>query len=164
MGKLFSSTPKVQVEKIHPLYRWYGDVYIYNRQKYLIFTNSLTRVSMMMGPYAVNNKEHFILTFSLALKQKLSTIIQDADTYFEKIEGNGWISQPDRGATSFLNRAKDDLNYSKEYWRLMDDKIMILPDDFDTMYERYITSIKGKYFYPEEKFREEWERYKVEGY
>lgn len=86
-----------------------------------------------------------------------------ADTYFERIEGNGWISQPDRGATSFLNRAKDDLNYSKEYWRLMDDKIMILPDDFDTMYERYITSIKGKYFYPEEKFREEWERYKVEG-
>lgn len=46
---------------------------------------------------------------------------------------------------------------------IMDDKIMVLPDYFNTMYEHYIISIKEKYFYPEEKFLEEWESYKVEG-
>ncbi len=163
MGKLFpSTTPKVTVGEIHPLYCWYGDVYLYNRQKYLIFTNSLTRVSLMIGPYSVDKKEHFSRTFALALKQKLSTIIQDSDAYFEKIEGDGWIAQPDKGATAFVNRIKEELNYLKEYWKAMDDKIMVLPEDFNNTFLRNVTSIKGKYFYPEDKFVEEWEKYKSE--
>lgn len=55
----------------------------------------------------------------------------------------------------------DDLNYSKDYLKAMGNKIMVLPDEFDNMYERNVTSIKGKYFFPEEKFLEEWGKYKA---
>lgn len=116
----------------------------------------------MIGPYSVDKKEHFSRTFALALKQKLSTIIQDSDAYFEKIEGDGWIALPDKGATAFVNRIKEELNYLKEYWKAMDDKIMVLPEDFNNTFLRNVTSIKGKYFYPEDKFVEEWEKYKSE--
>lgn len=158
LGKTFySTTPKINAEENHPLFCWYGDVYYLDHKKYLIFCNAKTRVAFMIGPYNVDNKVHFMKIFHNSLKKFLSSIIKDSEDYFEKIEDIGYLEKPDKGATAFLNRVKEDLNYSKDY-RKEEGTKMKLPEDFRVMFERYPTSIKGKYFFPSDKFIEEWEK------
>lgn len=51
LGKEFQkNTPKVATEEINPVYKWYRDVYYFERKKHLVFCNELTRVSFMIGP------------------------------------------------------------------------------------------------------------------
>ena len=160
LGKNFhKTTPKVVAEKINPLYCWYGDIYYLDRKKYLIFCNAKTRVIFMIGPYQVDNKIHFMNIFHDQLKKHLSKFFADTENYFEKVEDIGYLEKPDKGATAFLNRVKEDLNYSKAY-RKSEGNQMKLPEDFEIMFERYPTSIKGKIFFPEDRFIEVWENLK----
>lgn len=163
LGKEFQkNSPKVVLEEINPLYQWYGDIYYYERKKYLIFCNELTRVSFMIGPYQVDQKVHFMKIFTNHLEKKLKAFLPDSDQYFKKMEDIGWITKPRKGASAFLNHLKVDLDYCEDYYKARN-ITMKLPEDFDRMYTMQITSKTGikDYFYPEKYFQEEWVKVKL---
>lgn len=157
LGKEFQkTTPKVDTEEINPLYQWYGDVYYFERKKYLIFCNELTRVSFMIGPYQVDQKVHFMKTFTDNLEKKLKSFLPDPGKYFEKMEDIGWNTKPHKGASGIINHLKTSLDYSKDYYNARN-ITMTLPEDFHRMFSMYITKKIGikDYFYPETLFQEE---------
>lgn len=88
-----------------------GDVYYYERKKYLIFCNELTRVSFMIGPYQVDQKVHFMKIFTDHLGKKLNAFLPDPEQYFKKMEDIGWITNPHTGASAYLNYLKVDLDF-----------------------------------------------------
>ena len=157
MGKEFQkTTPKIVTEEINPIYLWYGDVYYFDRKKYLIFCNELTRVSFMIGPYQVEQKVHFMKIFTDNLEIKLKTFLPDPGKFLEKMEDIGWNTQSHKGASGFLNHLKTSLDYSKDDYSVRN-ITMTLPEDFHRMFSMYITKKTGikDYFYPETLFQEE---------
>lgn len=131
--KNFKNTPKVATEEINPLYQWYGDVYYYERKKYLIFCNELTRVSFMIGPYQVDQKVHFMKIFTDHLGKKLKAFLPDPEQYFKKMEDIGWVTNPHKGASAYLNYLKVDLDFCKGYYNA-ENRPMKLPEDFHRMF------------------------------
>lgn len=161
LGKEFQkNTPQVEADVISPLYLWYGDIYYYERKKYLIFCNEMTRLSFMIGPYQVDPNTHFLKIFTDNLGQKLKQFLPDSDQYLDKMEDIGWNTKPHKGASGFLSNVKTNLDYCKDYYKVRNTK-MKFPEDYHRMYHMYICKKAGsKSFYPEILFKEEWAKAK----
>jgi hypothetical protein len=93
-------------------FHWYGDVFFYQRKKFLIFTNELTRFTFAIGPYAVDNKIDFMTLFKDQLKKSLLLFELNYELYLSHCLDTGLIAKSHPGATAHLNRTKSDFLYS----------------------------------------------------
>jgi len=96
-------------------FHWYGDVFFYQRKKFLIFTNELSRFTFAIGPYTVNNKIDFMNLFKSQLKTSLGLFQLDAEVYLSQCPATGVIAKSHPGATAHLNTVKGDFLYSLAY-------------------------------------------------
>jgi hypothetical protein len=116
LGKNFFSTHQEISPTDKPnFFHWYGDVFFYQRKKFLIFTNELTRFTFAIGPYTVNNKLDFMDLFKSQLKISLSLFQLDSELYLSRCSTTGLIAKSHPGATAHLNVTKGDFLYSLAY-------------------------------------------------
>lgn len=163
LGKPFTQElPTVDPNTIHPLYCWYADVYYYKRKKYLIFCNEISRFTWMMGPFSADKKQGFMENFQAQLRINLKGVIPNTELYFEQLQSLGKISQVHRGAVAHLNQMKIGLDYLKDYLPAMENRELLLPNEFWQVADVITSRGKEKgYFNPKVRFREIWENKEV---
>ncbi|MHA7130927.1 DUF6933 domain-containing protein [Algoriphagus namhaensis] len=112
IGKQLEAEAKKElVSNSNEFFHWYGDVFFYQRKKFLMFTNELTRFVFAVGPFAVNAKKPLFQVFSEGLVEAMECHGMDPSSYLAHVDGFRVNTIPHRGATGHLNRTKDDYLY-----------------------------------------------------
>ena len=113
---------QLEVEKIkessfdsHELYHWYGDVFFYQRKRFLIFSNELTRFIFAVGPYTINKKQPLFELFKEGLEAALTFHGIDSNAYLQHLVGLAMNPVAHPGSTAHLNTAKGDYLYWLAY-------------------------------------------------
>lgn len=139
---------------VNEFYQWYGDVFFYQRKKFLIFSNELTRFVFAVGPYTVNVKKPIFNLFKEGLGVALKAYGLDTEAYFSHLDTLVINSKPHPGATAHLNTAKGDYLYSMAYQGNVTNPAVVAVD-FNYHVNDMPVSRKGQkgYIYSVEEFK-----------
>lgn len=142
-------------DQIDPLTIWYVDVFFINRERYLVFTNPLTKLTFFIFRYAKKSHPDLIKTFRTNLQTTLHAAQINPQGYLKQCDLLIPYRSSNRSASAHLSRIKWEYQ-----WMIEDNHHEVsAPEDeafYNDLIARDITTYGGKdYDRPTQRFYHE---------
>ncbi|GAA4443430.1 hypothetical protein GCM10023188_44190 [Pontibacter saemangeumensis] len=134
--------PDVSTVEMDPLFSWYGDLFFLNRKANLIFTNGLTKFSILLLGYRKSEHPDFAATFRGCLARTLQLHHIHPGPYLEQAAAFGQNTKSSRSPLAHLSRLQIDFVPSLKAHESLQEKEALWRQyayDFNT----YLTSFPG---------------------
>jgi hypothetical protein len=108
-NSFFQNLPDVSGQETDPIFSWYGDIFYINRKMNLLFTNELTKFSILIIKYKKSEHPDFTATFRHHLAFTLGLHSIDPEKYLAHTNAFGLNTKANRSPIAHLSRLKMDV-------------------------------------------------------
>ncbi|WP_017733711.1 DUF6933 domain-containing protein [Nafulsella turpanensis] len=158
-NSFYQDLPDASGQETDPILSWYGDIFYINRKMNLIFTNELTKFSILILKYKKSDHPDFAATFRqyLAFTMRLHSL--DPEKYLEHTDSFGLNTKSNRSPIAHLSRLKIDFTPTLhfEYNYIETEPLWI---KYTQAFNSFYTSYPGRksYYEPAEVMKDELEK------
>lgn len=146
-------------EMVDPIFSWYGDLFYINRKMNLIFTNELTKFSILVLRYRKSDHPDFAATFREYLAFTMRLHRMEPEKYLDQTDTFGLNNRANRSPIAHLSRLKIDFTptLKMEYDHNETEPLWI---EYTQSMNTYLTTYPGRknYYEPAELMKEELEK------
>ena len=155
----YKDLPEVSRQETDPIFSWYGDIFYINRKMNLIFTNELTKFSILIIKYRKSDHKDFAATFRQYLTFTMRLHGMDPEKYLGHTDTFGLNTKANRSPVAHLSRLKMDFTppLKRDYDHIETEPLWI---DYTRSMNTYLTTYPGRksYFEPADVMKEELDR------
>ena len=155
----YQNIPDVSGQETDPIFSWYGDIFHINRKMNVIFTNELTKFSILVLKYKKSEHLDFAATFRQYLAFTLQFHSIDPEKYLAQTDSFGLNTMAKKSPIAHLSRLKMDFTptLKMEYDQIETEPLWI---DYTKSMNTYLTTFPNRkgYFEPAKLMKEELER------
>jgi hypothetical protein len=152
----YQNLADVSKEETDPIFSWYGDIFHINRKMNLIFTNELTKFSILILKYRKSEHPDFAATFRQYLAFTMRLHSMDPEKYLDHTDAFGLNTKANRSPIAHLSRLKMDFipSLKMEYDHIETEPLWI---HYSQSMNTYLTSYPGRksYYQPATVMKEE---------
>ena len=151
--------PEVSGQETDPIFHWYGDIFYINRKRNLLFTNELTKFSILILKYKKSDHPDFAATFRQYLAFTMRLHDMDPEKYLAQTDSFGLNTKANKSPIAHLSRLKIDFTPTLhfEYPYIETEPLWI---KYTRSMNTYLTSYPGRksYYEPAAVMKEELEK------
>ena len=152
----YQNLPDVSGQETDPIFSWYGDIFHINRKMNVIFTNELTKFSILILKYKKSEHPDFAGIFRQYLAFTMRLHNMEPQKYLEHTDAFGLNSKANRSPIAHLSRLKMDITptLKLEYDQMETEPLWI---EYTRALNTYLTTFPNRkdYFEPADVMKEE---------
>ena len=147
-NSFYQNQPDVSGQETDPIFSWYGDIFYINRKRNILFTNELTKFSILILKYKKSEHPDFTATFRQYLSFTMRLHDMNPEKYLEHTDTFGLNTKSNRSPIAHLSRLKIDFTptLKLEYDQMATEPLWI---DYTRSMNTYLTTFPNRKGYSE---------------